>query len=184
MKPFSASGHSVPLGHMGDPDSGCCLGRGCIRGLAVRARCSHLVLYHQHQQPHSASSSLSLQLQPHSTLPVKEFISTSHLTQKTSSHESTKTSTKMSPIVARAAIRSAAQASARRQFSVLHNLRSFARSFEPHPFERLPVTTNSQAADWGRHVKRISQQVAIFVPGFALVLGWPALAKAVVNDHV
>ncbi|KAK0626918.1 hypothetical protein B0T14DRAFT_562783 [Immersiella caudata] len=90
----------------------------------------------------------------------------------------------MSPIIARAAIRSAAQASTRRQFSVLHSLRSFARSFEAHPFERLPVTTNSQAADWGRQVKRISQQVAIFLPGFGLVLGWPAIAKAIVDDRV
>ncbi|KAK0651526.1 hypothetical protein B0T16DRAFT_453985 [Cercophora newfieldiana] len=91
----------------------------------------------------------------------------------------------MSPMIAaRAAMRSATSASARRQFSVLNNLRSFARSFESHPFERLPVTTNSASADWGRQVKRISQQVAIFLPGFGLVLGWPAIAKAIVDDRV
>ncbi|KAK1760563.1 hypothetical protein QBC47DRAFT_367510 [Echria macrotheca] len=72
-----------------------------------------------------------------------------------------------SQILARAAFRSATAASrapaARRQFSVINSLRSFARSFEPHPFERLPVANNAQAADWGRQVKRIAQQGVLCV---------------------
>ena len=61
----------------------------------------------------------------------------------------------MSPIVARAAMRAAA---GRRQFSMVQSLRSFARSFESHPFERLPITGNSQSADWGKLVKRAGSQ--------------------------
>lgn len=66
----------------------------------------------------------------------------------------------MSPIAARAAFRYAA-ASGRRQFSVIHSLRSFARSFEAHPFERLPVANNAQAADWVRQAKRLMSQGAM-----------------------
>lgn len=70
------------------------------------------------------------------------------------------TNLNMSPIAARTAFRYAATAG-RRQFSVIHSLRSFARSFEPHPFERLPVANNAQAADWGRQAKRLMAQGAM-----------------------
>ncbi len=48
-------------------------------------------------------------------------------------------------------------------FSIMHNLRTFARSFEPHPFQRLPVTSQSAAADWGKLVKRASTQAVVYV---------------------
>jgi hypothetical protein len=79
----------------------------------------------------------------------------------------------MSPIAARIAFRQAAANVSRRQvaaaaakprqFSVIHSLRSFARSFEPHPFERLPVSSNAQAGDWGKQVKRVGTQIAMHV---------------------
>jgi hypothetical protein len=69
----------------------------------------------------------------------------------------------MSPIIARLAARRAANMAGRRQFSVMQNLRSFARSFEAHPFERLPVANNSQRADWGKQVKRVASQGAMYV---------------------
>lgn len=69
----------------------------------------------------------------------------------------------MSPIIARLAARRAANMAGRRQFSVMQNLRSFARSFEAHPFERLPVANNSQRADWGRQAKRVASQGAMYV---------------------
>lgn len=67
----------------------------------------------------------------------------------------------MSPIIARAAIRAtraAAQQQTTRQFSVMRTMRNMARSFEPHPFQRLPVTNQTQAGDWGKLVKRSASQ--------------------------
>ncbi|KAK0720758.1 hypothetical protein B0H67DRAFT_643972 [Lasiosphaeris hirsuta] len=93
----------------------------------------------------------------------------------------------MSPIAAQAAFRAAARASqsaGRRNFSVLNSMRGFARSFESHPFERLPAATRSQSADWGRQVKRVGSQTAIFLPFFAAILGWPYAARLAVGDHV
>jgi hypothetical protein len=89
-----------------------------------------------------------------------------------------------SAIFARAAFRSASAAGGRRHFSVISSLRSFARSFEPHPFERLPVTAKAQAGDWGKQVRRVTTQGAIFVPLFGVMLGWPYLAKLAVDDRV
>lgn len=63
----------------------------------------------------------------------------------------------MSPIVARAAIRAAG----RRQFSIMTSMRKFARGFESHPFSRLPVTSNSQAADWGKLGRRVGSQAVM-----------------------
>ena len=68
----------------------------------------------------------------------------------------------MSPIIARAAIRNAAF-TGRRQFSVVNSLRSFARSFEPHVFQRLPMTSQSQAPDYGRLFKRSGKTIAMYV---------------------
>ncbi|KAK3359097.1 hypothetical protein B0T25DRAFT_86455 [Lasiosphaeria hispida] len=93
----------------------------------------------------------------------------------------------MSPIAAQAAFRAATRASqtaGRRNFSVINSLRGFARSFEAHPFERLPTATRSQGADWGRQIKRVGSQTAIFLPGFALILGWPYAARLAVGDRV
>jgi hypothetical protein len=66
----------------------------------------------------------------------------------------------MSPVIARAAVR-AANAAQRRQFSMYGSLRNFARSFESHPFERLPTSAKPQRADYGRLVKRVGSQAAM-----------------------
>lgn len=73
----------------------------------------------------------------------------------------TTTTTNMSPIVARAAIRATTQAQATRQFSVMRTMRNMARSFEPHPFQRLPITNQTQGASWGKQVKRVGSQAAM-----------------------
>ncbi|KAL1878798.1 hypothetical protein VTK73DRAFT_7555 [Phialemonium thermophilum] len=86
----------------------------------------------------------------------------------------------MSPIIARAAIRAAG----RRQFSMMRSLRNFARSFESHPFERLPVASESQAADWGRQARRVGGQALIYFPALTGLLGWPFAAKVLLDGHV
>ncbi|KAJ4415447.1 hypothetical protein N0V82_007318 [Gnomoniopsis sp. IMI 355080] len=66
----------------------------------------------------------------------------------------------MSPIVARAALRAtrAAAQQQTRQFSIMRTMRNAARSFEPHPFQRLPISNQTQAGDWGKLVKRSASQ--------------------------
>jgi hypothetical protein len=65
-----------------------------------------------------------------------------------------KPQTKMSPIIASQAARAFTRATGRRQFSMINSLRSFARSFEHAPFQRMPQTQQSAASDWGRQFKR------------------------------
>ncbi|KJR84572.1 uncharacterized protein SPSK_10061 [Sporothrix schenckii 1099-18] len=89
----------------------------------------------------------------------------------------------MSPVIARAAIRNAA-ATGRRQFSVVRSLRSFARSFEPHVFQRLPVAGDAQAPDYGRLIKRSGKTIAIYFPVAFTILGWPMIAKKGLDGHV
>jgi hypothetical protein len=70
----------------------------------------------------------------------------------------------MSPIIARAAIRATratAQGQQFRQFSVMRTMRNVARSFEPHPFQRLPIANSTQAADWSRQAKRVGGQAIL-----------------------
>lgn len=87
------------------------------------------------------------------------------------SHNPQKHIINMSPIIARAAMRSAAAAATtssrvavpRRNFSIIQSLRTFGRSLESHPFERLPVTAKSASADWGRQLKRTGKQAVMYV---------------------
>lgn len=68
----------------------------------------------------------------------------------------------MSPIIARAAFRASFRApSQARQFSVMRTMRNAARSFEPHPFERLPNTAKPQAGDYMKLVKRSVTQAGM-----------------------
>ncbi|ODA80650.1 hypothetical protein RJ55_03609 [Drechmeria coniospora] len=73
---------------------------------------------------------------------------------------------------------------ARRPFSMMMRLRSAARSFEAHPFQRLPVSQQAARGDWGAEMKRVGKQAAIFFPGFAVLLGWPLAAKSIFDGHV
>ncbi|TLS30627.1 hypothetical protein PpBr36_03106, partial [Pyricularia pennisetigena] len=91
--------------------------------------------------------------------------------------------TNMSPVLARAAIRNAA-ATGTRQFSLMAAMRNMARSFEPHPFQRLPNTQKPQSADYAKILKRSGKTVMIYVPGMALILGWPLMAQRVIDGHV
>lgn len=75
----------------------------------------------------------------------------------------------------------AACVAARRPSSAL---RSVARSFEPHPFQRLPMTQRLARPDWGSEARRVATQAALFVPGVAVLLGWPLAAKALLDGHV
>ncbi|KAK3686051.1 hypothetical protein B0T22DRAFT_482961 [Podospora appendiculata] len=95
----------------------------------------------------------------------------------------------MSPIIARAAFRAAAttarSAGTTRQFSMVQNLRAFARSMEAHtPFERLPTTTKSQAGDWGKQVRRVGSVGVIFFPAIFTFLGWPYAAELIMDGHM
>lgn len=90
----------------------------------------------------------------------------------------------MSPIIARAAIRATAQGQQFRQFSVMRTMRNVARSFESHPFQRLPVANSTQAADWSRQFKRVGGQAVVFATAFPVILGWPWLAEKALDGHV
>ncbi|KAK0739968.1 hypothetical protein B0T21DRAFT_382891 [Apiosordaria backusii] len=74
----------------------------------------------------------------------------------------------MSPILARLAARNAFRGVQQQQRS----------------FSRLPVTTNSAAADWGRQVKRLGKQGAIYFPAIGAILGWPYLAASGLDGHM
>ena len=89
----------------------------------------------------------------------------------------------MSPIIARAAVRNMA-ATGRRQFSVVQSLRTFARSFEPHVFQRLSNTAKPQAPDYGRLVKRSSTTLALYFPLAFAILGWPVAAQLSVDGRM
>ncbi|THV48213.1 hypothetical protein BGAL_0261g00030 [Botrytis galanthina] len=75
----------------------------------------------------------------------------------------------MSPIIR--------QVASRRTFSILTRARQLARGFEPHPFERYPISQQAAKADWSKLVKRTAGNAVLYFPGFALVLGWPLLAE-------
>ncbi len=89
----------------------------------------------------------------------------------------------MSPIIARVAMRNAA-AAGRRQFSVAQSVRSFARSFEPHVFQRLPTTVEAQGPDYGRLLKRSGKTAVIYVPIAFGLLGWPMLVSKSLDGHI
>ncbi|KAH6641661.1 hypothetical protein F5144DRAFT_600272 [Chaetomium tenue] len=69
-------------------------------------------------------------------------------------------------------------------FSIMHNLRAIARSFEPHPFQRLPVASSAAPADWARLVRRAGGQAVVFFPAGLLMLGWPYAAAAMLDGKV
>ncbi|KAJ8062245.1 hypothetical protein OCU04_008795 [Sclerotinia nivalis] len=79
----------------------------------------------------------------------------------------------MSPIIR--------QVASRRTFSIFTQVRQLARGFEPHPFERYPISQQAAKADWGKLVKRTAGNAVFYFPGFALVLGWPLLAEHIVK---
>ncbi|KAJ6440282.1 hypothetical protein O9K51_06072 [Purpureocillium lavendulum] len=71
-----------------------------------------------------------------------------------------------------------------RPFSVMMSLRTAARSFEAHPFQRLSLTQKPAKADWNGDFKRVGKQAVLFFPGIAMLLGWPLAAARVLDGHV
>ncbi|KAL2071103.1 hypothetical protein VTL71DRAFT_12338 [Oculimacula yallundae] len=86
---------------------------------------------------------------------------------------------KMSPI-----LRTIRPLTTRRAFSVVTRVRTFARSFEPHPFGRLPKTQEPAKADWGRQGKRLGDALMFYFPCMGLVMGWPLIAEYVMDGHM
>ncbi|CCC10834.1 hypothetical protein SMACR_07851 [Sordaria macrospora] len=97
----------------------------------------------------------------------------------------------VSPILARSAFRAATKATSRaavqgtRQFSVIQSMRQWARKMELHtPYERIPTQTGAAGADWGASFKRVAGQAAVFPIVAGSILGWPLLAKTLLDGHI
>ncbi|KAG6032937.1 hypothetical protein E4U41_007077 [Claviceps citrina] len=69
---------------------------------------------------------------------------------------------------------------AKRSFSLLTTA---TRAVESHPLQRLSGQESARP-DWRGEGKRLGKQAALFVPSFAVLLGWPFLAKTVFDGHV
>ncbi|KAG6304933.1 hypothetical protein E4U45_000924 [Claviceps purpurea] len=61
---------------------------------------------------------------------------------------------------------------ARRTFSHL------TTATQKRPFQK------STGAGWAAEGKRVAKQAALWLPGISVVLGWPMIAKAVLDGHV
>ncbi|OAA63008.1 pantothenate transporter liz1 [Cordyceps fumosorosea ARSEF 2679] len=73
---------------------------------------------------------------------------------------------------------------ARRQYSMMQSVRAAGRAMESHPFERLPRKQKPAPANWAGDAKRFGVQIALYIPGISLLLGWPLLAAKVMDGHV
>jgi hypothetical protein len=51
----------------------------------------------------------------------------------------------------------------KRGFSIISRVRQTARSFEPHPFERMPITQKTAPADYGKLVKHVGDAAMLYV---------------------
>ncbi|EAA31830.1 hypothetical protein GE21DRAFT_8268 [Neurospora crassa] len=98
----------------------------------------------------------------------------------------------VSPILARSAFRAATQATSRnaavqgtRQFSVMQTMRQWARRMELHtPYERIPTETGAAGADWGASFKKLAGQAAVYPLVAGTLLGWPLIAKTVLDGRI
>ncbi|KAK3500187.1 uncharacterized protein B0T23DRAFT_37107 [Neurospora hispaniola] len=98
----------------------------------------------------------------------------------------------VSPILARSAFRAATQATSRnaavkgtRQFSVIQSMRQWARRMELHtPYERIPTETGAAGADWGASFKKLAGQAAVYPLVAGTLLGWPLIAKTVLDGRI
>jgi len=97
------------------------------------------------------------------------------------SHTTTRTAAR--PLL-QALARRQQQLHPRRPFSIMHHLRAVARSFEPHPFQRLPVASQSAPADWGRLVRRSLGQAVVYFPAGLAMLGWPYAAACIFDGRM
>ncbi|KAL2196179.1 hypothetical protein P885DRAFT_78517 [Corynascus similis CBS 632.67] len=69
-------------------------------------------------------------------------------------------------------------------FSIVHNLRAVARSFEPHPFQRLPAAGRPAPADWAKLVRRSLGQAVVYFPVGLAMFGWPYVAACILDGRV
>ncbi|KAK5992314.1 hypothetical protein PT974_05715 [Cladobotryum mycophilum] len=93
----------------------------------------------------------------------------------------------MSPIIARLAAANrlaASRAITSRPFSVIMKLRSIGRAMEHSPYERLPTTQASAKADWAKEIKFVTGKLLMFIPTFGLLLGWPVIAREIMDGHM
>ncbi|EPE34711.1 hypothetical protein GLAREA_10405 [Glarea lozoyensis ATCC 20868] len=72
----------------------------------------------------------------------------------------------------------------RRGISAYQRARDAIKHFEPHPFERYPVSQQSAPADWGKQFRKIGGNAMIYFPGFAIVLGWPLLGEKLLDGKL
>ncbi|WYZ41700.1 hypothetical protein EsH8_V_000595 [Colletotrichum jinshuiense] len=88
----------------------------------------------------------------------------------------------MSPaFAARNAARFAVQ---RRQFTLLTNMRNVARSFEPHPFQRMSQTGVHAKPYYGAMIKKRLVTAGIFFPTAVTILGWPYLTYLACDGRI
>ncbi|KAH8893316.1 hypothetical protein GQ53DRAFT_822018 [Thozetella sp. PMI_491] len=80
-------------------------------------------------------------------------------------------------IAVRASVRTTFQAAPRRNFSLGRVFRGLANGMEAHPHARDPVGQTAQAGDYGKYLKNAGKVFLVYVPGFTIVLGWPAAAR-------
>ncbi|KAL6852905.1 hypothetical protein ACO1O0_007453 [Amphichorda felina] len=83
--------------------------------------------------------------------------------------------------IMRPAINLAARTIQRRPFSLASSLRAMGRAMDLHPIERMHRNRANAPADWSKQAKRVATQVAVFFPGIAALLGWPLLARRIVD---
>ncbi|KAK1978435.1 hypothetical protein LZ30DRAFT_599131 [Colletotrichum cereale] len=72
----------------------------------------------------------------------------------------------------------------RRQFTLLHNMRQVARSFEPHPFQRMPQSGVHAKPLYGAMIKKRLGTAAIFFPTAIAILGWPYASYKALDGHI
>jgi hypothetical protein len=70
----------------------------------------------------------------------------------------------------------------RRGFSIISRVRQTARSFEPHPFERTPITQKTAPADYGKLVRHVGDAAMLCVP--LLWIPLPLFILGNTNDGV
>ncbi|KAL0942384.1 uncharacterized protein CTRU02_200270 [Colletotrichum truncatum] len=158
-----------------------CAGRMHIFLLGIRSeatsclQCLSFLIITTQQQQHSTESRLkntTLNSILCTSVSLKASLLNTSKVYSTPFHK-THTSLKMSPaFAARTAARMAIQ---RRQFSLLTNMRNVARSFEPHPFQRMSQTGVHAKPFYGAMIQKRLVTAAMFFPLASFILGWPYL---------
>ncbi|CAJ2502500.1 Uu.00g098940.m01.CDS01 [Anthostomella pinea] len=79
---------------------------------------------------------------------------------------------------------SAARAAARLRTPKVSAFRQFIHSIEPATTSPRPSFGGSQPGNWGRLLKARAGVAALYIPGMGLVLGWPVIAREMINGHM